>query len=45
MRIRVISEYELGWVRLSTHVYNLPAELELVAGLVDDAARRGIPPA
>ena len=42
VRTRVVSEYDLGWMRLSTHLYNLPGELERVAELVDGAARRGV---
>lgn len=42
-RTRVISEYGLGWMRLSTHVYNLPREVEQVLERVEDAARRGVP--
>ncbi|MGD2067383.1 MAG: aminotransferase class V-fold PLP-dependent enzyme [Gemmatimonadota bacterium] len=43
VRTRVISEYDFGWMRLSTHVYNLPPELERVASLLLDAARHGVP--
>ena len=42
IRTRVIGEYGLGWMRLSTHVYNEPGELDRVLELVDAAARRGI---
>jgi selenocysteine lyase/cysteine desulfurase len=43
VRTRVVSEYGLGWMRLSTHVYNRPAELDLVLDLLHAAARRGVP--
>jgi selenocysteine lyase/cysteine desulfurase len=43
VRTRVVSEYDLGWMRLSTHVYNRPAELARVAEMLDDVARRGLP--
>lgn len=44
VRTRVISEYGYGYMRLSTHVYNRPAELERVLELLDEAARAGVPP-
>ncbi len=43
VRTRVISEYDFGWMRLSTHIYNAPAELDRVAEMLDEVARRGIP--
>jgi len=43
VRTRVIGEYGYGWMRLSTHLYNLPSELEVVADLLDGVARRGLP--
>ena len=43
MRTRVIGEYDYGWMRLSTHIYNTPAEVERVLELVSDAARSGVP--
>ena len=43
VRTRVIGEYELGWMRLSTHYYNTPGEVDRALELLDDAARRGIP--
>lgn len=43
VRTRVIGEYGYGWMRLSTHVYNTPAEITRVVELIDDVARRGIP--
>jgi isopenicillin-N epimerase len=42
IRTRVIGEYEYGWMRFSTHVYNTPGELERVLDLVDVAARTGL---
>ncbi len=43
VRTRVIGEYGYGWMRLSTHVYNLPEQLQRTVELVDAAARRGLP--
>jgi selenocysteine lyase/cysteine desulfurase len=43
VRTRVVGEYDYGWMRLSTHVYNTPSEIERVLGLVADAARNGVP--
>jgi len=43
VRTRVISEYDYGFMRLSTHVYNRPAELERVLELLADAAKNGVP--
>jgi isopenicillin-N epimerase len=43
VRTRVISEYDYGFMRLSTHIYNRPAELERVLELLSDAARNGVP--
>jgi len=42
IRTRVIGEYGLGWMRLSTHVYNDVREMDRVVELLDAAARRGI---
>lgn len=42
VRTRVIGEYGYGWMRLSTHVYNLPEEIDVVLELIDEAARTGI---
>jgi selenocysteine lyase/cysteine desulfurase len=44
VRTRVISEYDYGFMRLSTHVYNRPDELGHVLELLSDAARNGVPP-
>ena len=44
VRTRVVSEYGYGWMRLSTHVYNRPEEVDLVLELLAQAARRGVPP-
>lgn len=44
VRTRVIGEYGYGWMRLSTHLYNRPAEVDAVLELVADAARKGVPP-
>lgn len=43
VRTRVIGEYDYGWMRLSTHLYNRPGEIERVLELIADAARNGIP--
>jgi selenocysteine lyase/cysteine desulfurase len=43
VRTRVVSEYDYGWMRLSTHIYNHPGELDRVAELLDDVARVGLP--
>lgn len=42
IRTRVIGEYDLGWMRLSTHVYNLPSALDRTAELIDEVARSGL---
>jgi selenocysteine lyase/cysteine desulfurase len=42
VRTRVIGEYEYGWMRLSTHVYNSPAELDRVVALIGAARREGV---
>jgi selenocysteine lyase/cysteine desulfurase len=42
VRTRVISEYDYGWMRLSTHVYNLPGEVDRVIGLLDEVRRNGL---
>ncbi len=41
VRTRVIGEYGYGWMRLSTHVYNHPGEVDRVVALLDDVRRRG----
>ncbi len=43
VRTRVIGEYSFGWMRLSTHVYNAPGEIERVLELLATVARNGIP--
>lgn len=43
VRTRVIGEYDYGWMRLSTHVYNTPAEIERVLDLLEDVASNGLP--
>jgi isopenicillin-N epimerase len=42
VRTRVISEYDYGWMRLSTHIYNLPGEVDRVRELLDDVRRNGL---
>ena len=43
VRSRVIGEYGYGWMRLSTHIYNLPREVDRVLELLHDASRNGVP--
>ncbi len=43
IRTRVIGEYEYGWMRLSTHVYNGPDDIERVLELLSEVAGSGIP--
>lgn len=43
VRTRVIAEYDYGWMRLSTHIYNSPAQIDRAVELIDEAARNGIP--
>jgi selenocysteine lyase/cysteine desulfurase len=43
VRTRVIGEYDYGWMRLSTHVYNAPAHVDRVLEILADVARSGIP--
>jgi selenocysteine lyase/cysteine desulfurase len=42
VRVRHVAEYEYHWVRLSTHIYNTPEEVDRVVGLIGElAGRRG----
>jgi len=41
VRVRHVAEYDYGWVRMSTHVYNSPEEVDRVIGIVADLARQG----
>lgn len=43
IRTRVIGEYDYGWMRLSTHIYNLQADVDRVLEEIDAVARRGLP--
>ena len=43
IRTRVISEYDYGWMRLSTHIYNRPADLDRILELLDRVGREGLP--
>jgi selenocysteine lyase/cysteine desulfurase len=43
VRTRVIGEYDYGWMRLSTHMYNAPAHVDRVLEILADVARIGIP--
>jgi isopenicillin-N epimerase len=45
VRTRVIGEYRLGWMRLSTHYYNQPDEVDRVLELIHRVSREGIPAA
>jgi len=40
VRSRVIGEYDYGWMRLSTHIYNSPSEVDRVLELINAASRR-----
>ena len=40
VRVRHVAEYDYHWVRMSTHVYNTPQEVDRVLGLVGDLARQ-----
>jgi selenocysteine lyase/cysteine desulfurase len=41
VRVRHVAEHNLDYVRLSTHVYNNPAEVDRVVGMVGQIAREG----
>ncbi len=43
VRTRVIGEYGYGWMRLSTHVYNAPAEIDRVIEILSEVAANGVP--
>jgi isopenicillin-N epimerase len=40
VRTRVISEFDLGWMRLSPHIYNSPEEVDRIVELIGEEARR-----
>ncbi len=40
VRTRVIGEFDLGWMRLSPHIYNSPEEVDRIVELIADEARR-----
>jgi len=40
VRVRHVAEYDYHWVRLSTHVYNTPEEIDRVVHLVAELAAR-----
>jgi selenocysteine lyase/cysteine desulfurase len=42
VRTRVVGEYGYGWMRLSTHVYNRPAEVDRALELISAVARDGL---
>jgi isopenicillin-N epimerase len=37
VRVRVVSEYGLGWMRMAPHIWNLESEMDRVAELVAEA--------
>jgi len=39
VRVRHVAEYDYHWVRMSTHVYNTPQEVDRVLGIVGDLSR------
>ena len=39
VRVRHVAEYDYGWVRMSTHVYNTPQEVDRVVEIVAALAR------
>ena len=41
VRVRHVAEYDYHWVRLSTHIYNSPEEVDRVLGMVEQLARQG----
>jgi len=43
IRTRVIGEYDYGWMRLSTHIYNRPSDLAKILELLDRVGRQGLP--
>ena len=43
IRTRVIGEYDYGWMRLSTHIYNRPSDLVRILELLDGVSRDGLP--
>jgi selenocysteine lyase/cysteine desulfurase len=38
VRVRHVAEYDYHWVRLSTHIYNTPEEVDRVVGLIGELA-------
>ncbi len=40
VRVRHVAEYDYHWVRLSTHVYNTPEEVDRVVALVGELASK-----
>ena len=42
VRTRVIGEYDYGWMRLSTHVYNLSEDVHRVLALIDEVRKQGL---
>lgn len=41
-RTRVIGEYDLGWMRVSTHVYNAPSHVDRVLEVLHQVSRDGL---
>ncbi len=40
IRTRVVAEYDYNWMRLAPHIYNAPAEIDTVLGIIQDEAAR-----
>jgi selenocysteine lyase/cysteine desulfurase len=40
VRVRHVAEYDYHWVRLSTHIYSTPEEVDRVVALVGELAAR-----
>ena len=40
VRVRHVAEYDYHWVRMSTHVYNTPQQVDRVLGIVEELARQ-----
>jgi selenocysteine lyase/cysteine desulfurase len=40
VRVRHVAEYDYHWVRMSTHIYNSPPEVDRVLGIVAELARQ-----
>jgi len=40
VRVRHVAEYDYHWIRLSTHIYNSPEEVDRVVGMIGELAER-----